>query len=92
MKPIPLTEQDVQSLHLPGWTVKDGTLVRDFKFADFVTAWGFMTQVAMLAEKQDHHPNWSNVYNTVHIALSTHDTGGLTKRDVTLAEAIDRLA
>lgn len=79
---------------LPQWSVvpERDALARDFTFADFSAAWGFMNRVALLAEKLDHHPNWSNVWNTVHIELSTHDAGGLTTRDVTLAQAIDRVA
>lgn len=79
---------------LPLWSMVDGrdALVRAFRFADFSAAWGFMSRVALLAERQDHHPEWSNTYNSVRIVLSTHDAGGLTGRDVKLAEAIDRLA
>ncbi len=66
-------------------------IMRSFKFADFVEAFGFMTRVALLAEKADHHPEWSNVYNRVDILLTTHDAGGLSARDVALAEAIDAL-
>ena len=82
---------------LPDWHlasehgVPRDAIVRSFKFADFVEAFGFMTQVALLAEKMDHHPEWSNVYNQVEITLTTHDCDGLSARDVTLAEAIDRL-
>jgi 4a-hydroxytetrahydrobiopterin dehydratase len=76
---------------LPLWTVGGAALTRQFTFVDFSAAWGFMTRVALLAEKHDHHPNWSNVYNRVTIALSTHDAGGLTKRDIALAIAIDKL-
>ena len=64
---------------------------RDFKFADFNQAWGFMTKVALAAEKADHHPEWSNVYNKVEIVLSTHDAGGLSDKDVALARFIDGL-
>ena len=64
---------------------------RELKFADFNEAWGFMNRVALLAESQNHHPNWSNVWNTVSITLSTHDAGGLTEKDVTLAKAIDAI-
>jgi 4a-hydroxytetrahydrobiopterin dehydratase len=66
-------------------------ITRSFKFTDFVEAFGFMTRVALLAEKADHHPEWSNVYNRVDILLTTHDAGGLSQRDVALAEAIDAL-
>ncbi|WP_033924122.1 4a-hydroxytetrahydrobiopterin dehydratase [Sphingomonas sp. 35-24ZXX] len=78
---------------LPEWThepVRDG-LVRTFKFTDFVAAFGFMTRVAILAEKADHHPEWSNVYNRVEILLTTHDAGGLSQRDIDLATQIDAL-
>ena len=66
-------------------------LARRWRFADFSTAWGFMSRVALLAEAQDHHPEWSNVYNRVEIVLTTHDAGGLSVRDVKLARAIDAL-
>jgi 4a-hydroxytetrahydrobiopterin dehydratase len=65
---------------------------RSFKFADFTHAWGFMTKVALAAEKADHHPEWSNVYNKVEITLSTHDAGGLSDKDVALAKFIDSVA
>ncbi|HEY6719166.1 MAG TPA: 4a-hydroxytetrahydrobiopterin dehydratase [Reyranella sp.] len=65
---------------------------RSFKFADFTEAWGFMTKVALAAEKADHHPEWSNVYNKVEIVLSTHDAGGLSDKDVALAKFIDSAA
>ena len=62
---------------------------KSFKFADFNQAWGFMTRVALAAEKADHHPEWSNVYNRVEIVLSTHDAGGLSEKDIALAKVID---
>ncbi len=76
---------------LPNWALDDGAtgIVRSFKFRDFVEAFGFMTRVALLAEKADHHPEWSNVYNRIEIRLSTHDCGGLSKRDMVLAAKID---
>ena len=79
--------------HLPHWRVaEDGkALQRVFRFRDFSEAWGFMNRVALLAEKLDHHPDWSNVWNQVAIVLSTHDSGGLTSLDQKLAEAIDGL-
>ena len=67
-------------------------LVKKFVFKDFNAAFGFMTRVALVAEKLDHHPEWFNVYKTVDVTLSTHDAGGLTDLDVTLAEAMDRIA
>lgn len=65
---------------------------KSFKFADFNQAWGFMTRVALAAEKADHHPEWSNVYNRVEILLSTHDAGGLSEKDIALAKVIDSAA
>ncbi len=75
------------------WKYDAGTdaIVRDFKFKDFSEAFGFMTRVALLAQSANHHPEWSNVYNRVTIRLTTHDAGGLSDKDVALAEAIDRL-
>lgn len=77
----------------PDWTVDttNDALVRSFKFNDFSEAFAFMTRVAMLAEKHDHHPEWSNVYNKLEIRLSSHDVGGLSRRDIALAQAIDSL-
>ncbi len=81
-------------VQLAHWTHKPerDAVARQFKFADFSQAFAFMTRVALLAESQDHHPEWSNVWNTVDILLTTHDAGGLSARDVRLAEAIDSLA
>lgn len=78
---------------LPEWSPRaDGlAIARHFRFADFSEAFGFMTRVALLAESQDHHPEWSNVYNRVEIVLTTHDAGGLSARDVAMAKAIDAL-
>lgn len=76
---------------LTGWTRKGDGIEKDWKLGDFVQAFGFMASVALLAEKADHHPEWSNVYNRVHIRLATHDAGGLSARDFALAEAIDAL-
>jgi 4a-hydroxytetrahydrobiopterin dehydratase len=76
---------------LPDWQLEGEHLKRSFRFKDFNEAWGFMNRVALLAETQDHHPEWFNVYNKVDIALTTHDAGGLSARDVRLAKAIDAL-
>ena len=78
----------------PEWTLRaDGLAIeREFRFKNFSQAWGFMNRVALLAEKDDHHPEWSNVYNRVAITLTTHDAGGLSERDARMARAIDRLA
>ena len=79
---------------LPGWSeAKDrDAITKTFVFRDFNEAFGFMTRAALVAEKLDHHPEWFNVYKTVTVTLSTHDAGGLTERDITLAEAMNRLA
>lgn len=79
---------------LAGWRAVDGrdAIARSFKFKNFNEAWGFMARVALLAESQDHHPEWFNVYNRVDITLSTHDCAGLSARDVKLAKAIDAVA
>jgi 4a-hydroxytetrahydrobiopterin dehydratase len=94
--PIPqLTdaERDEALAGLPEWQLRDDKLaiVRRFKFADFSQAFAFMARVALIAEKRDHHPEWSNVYNRVEITLTTHDAGGLSRRDVEMAKAIDGL-
>lgn len=77
----------------PAWRMVEGrdAIARSFRFKDFSEAWGFMSRVALLAEAQDHHPEWSNVWNRVEIVLSTHDAGGLSARDARLAAAIDAL-
>src|SRR4030081_1573476 len=79
---------------LPGWSAAKGrdAITKTFVFADFNAAFGFMTRAALVAEKLDHHPEWFNVYKTVEVTLSTHDAGGLTELDVTLAEAMDKMA
>lgn len=88
-----LSEQEVGAklAGLPTWKVREGKLHCEFKFAGFVEAFGFISRVALLAEKMDHHPDWSNVYNRVVIDLSTHDVGGLSARDFELAGRIDQL-
>ena len=95
MKPARLTDAErAEALAaLPDWRhdADRDALVRRFTFGDFAEAFGFMTRVALLAEKADHHPDWSNVWSRVDIALTTHDAGGLTARDIALARAIDRL-
>ncbi len=86
------TTIQAQLATLPGWRLHDGKLRRDYQFADFVTAFAFMTRCALLAEKADHHPEWSNVYNRVVVELTTHDAGGITEKDLDLARAFDRTA
>ena len=75
--------------NLKGWELNDEKLEKSFKFRNFVDAFGFMTRIALEAEKMNHHPEWSNVYNNVTIKLSTHDAGGITDHDITLAKIID---
>jgi 4a-hydroxytetrahydrobiopterin dehydratase len=79
---------------LSGWKEAQGrdAIAKTFTFKDFNEAFGFMARVALVAEKMDHHPEWSNVYKTVDVTLSTHDAGGLTELDVKLAEAMDKIA
>lgn len=76
---------------LSGWALEDNTLHKVFQFDDFVSAFGFMSQAALHAEKMNHHPDWSNVYNKVEVNLSTHDAGGITEKDFKLASAMDGL-
>ena len=75
-----------------GWTIVDGKLHREFTFANFVEAFGFMSRCALVAEKMDHHPDWSNSWNTVVVDLVSHDEGGITERDVRLATRMGELA
>ena len=79
---------------LKGWSEVSGrdAITKKFVFKDFNEAFGFMSRAALVAEKMDHHPEWFNVYKTVEVTLSTHDAGGLTDRDVKLAEAMDKIA
>ncbi len=73
------------------WKIKGHTLQKEFVFNNFIDAFGFMSRVAILAEKQNHHPEWSNVYNKVNITLTTHDAGGVTEKDLRLAASIKEL-
>ena len=86
-------ERDAALAELPQWTLRvDGLAIeRQFQFKNFSEAWGFMNRVALIAEKHDHHPEWSNVYNRVAITLTTHDASGLSERDAKMALAIDKL-
>ena len=77
---------------LPKWTLQGKTIQRKYEFRDFSEAWGFMSRVALKAEKVDHHPNWSNVYNQVQVQLWTHDCDGLTEKDFDLAQFMDSTA
>ena len=75
----------------PSWIIDNKMIKREFKFDNFIDAFGFMSKVALLSEKMDHHPNWQNAYNKVRIELTTHDKGGITINDINLAESIDKL-
>jgi len=75
----------------PGWTLEQDKLEKVFQFDDFTRAFGFMASAAIQAEKMNHHPEWSNVYNKVTVQLTTHDAGGITEKDFQLAEAMDSL-
>ena len=77
---------------LDGWEVRDGRLHREFVFADFVEAFGFMAKAALIAERAGHHPEWFNVYRKVRVDLTTHESGGITERDTALARAMNELA
>ncbi|HEY7227170.1 MAG TPA: 4a-hydroxytetrahydrobiopterin dehydratase [Nitrososphaeraceae archaeon] len=85
-------ELDEKVKAMKGWELKNGKLEKSFRFSNFVEAFGFMTRIALEAEKINHHPEWSNVYNTVIIRLSTHDAGGITDFDIKLANIIDSLS
>jgi 4a-hydroxytetrahydrobiopterin dehydratase len=93
-RPAKLSSEDVSSAlaSLTGWSVLEGKLHRDYKFPDFAHAFGFMTAVATQAEKMDHHPDWTNVYNRVSVNLSTHDVGGITELDLKLAGIMEKVA
>lgn len=93
MAAVALTTTEIGALAhtLPAWQLVAGKLQRQFTFADFSEAFGFMARVALAAETLGHHPEWSNVWNRVTITLTTHDTGGLSNLDVALARRIDQL-
>jgi len=88
-----LSEQEIAAelRKLSGWSVVKGTLHRDFEFKDFSEAFGFMSRVALAAEKMDHHPDWSNAWNKVTVDLSTHSAGGITKNDFELAGKMQQI-
>lgn len=88
------TARDALARELPAWAhdASRDAIRRSFRFPDFTSAFGFMTRIALIAERMDHHPEWSNVYGRVDILLTTHDAGGLSLKDVALARAIDAIA
>jgi 4a-hydroxytetrahydrobiopterin dehydratase len=93
-EPKQLSDQELATALKPlsGWTVASGKLHKEFKFKDFVQAFGFMSSVALIAEGMNHHPDWSNVYNKVVIDLKTHDLGGITSFDVEFAARVEKLS
>ena len=93
MKPNLLSKEELQlfRVKLANWQFSDKKISRTWKFTDFIDAFGFMTKVAMLAEAMNHHPEWSNIYSTVKIELTTHDIDGLSNLDIELAKHIDQL-
>jgi len=91
-KLLPESDLTVALTSLPGWTITNGKLHRQYTFAGFPQAFGFMATAAPTIEKRDHHPEWSNVYNRVTVDLSTHDAGGITQLDVDLAKLLEGIA
>lgn len=91
---LTLEERERELRELPGWEAVAGrdAIAKTFVFRNFNAAFGFMTRVALVAEKMDHHPEWTNVYKTVSVVLTTHEAGGLTERDVKLAQAMNAVA
>jgi 4a-hydroxytetrahydrobiopterin dehydratase len=89
-----LTTQEIEQAlgRLPGWRMAEGKLHREYRFRDFIEAWGFMSSAALVVQQMDHHPEWSNVYGTVVVELVTHDAGGVTRRDVELAGRMEEIA
>jgi 4a-hydroxytetrahydrobiopterin dehydratase len=93
-RPTRLTDAELAAelKQLPSWSLEGGKLHREYAFPDFVTAFGFMTSAAIVAQAMDHHPEWFNVWNKVRIDLNTHDAGGVTQLDVELATKMEELA
>lgn len=89
-----LTDAELKAAldRLPGWTIANDKLHREYKFPDFAHAFGFMATAAVLIDKMNHHPEWSNVYNRVTVDLTTHDAGGITQKDVELAGVLENIA
>ena len=93
MKPYLLQDRELKELvvKIPGWEVKSDVIKREFNFPNFIEAFSFMTKVALICEKYNHHPNWENVYSKVIIRFNTHDLGGITNLDQTLASEINKI-
>jgi 4a-hydroxytetrahydrobiopterin dehydratase len=94
MAKLPIEDLKAALKRLPDWRLADGreAITRKYRFVDFDAAFAFMTRVALLASKMDHHPEWFNVYNTLDVTLATHDAGGVTQKDIDLAMAMDGYA
>ncbi len=92
VSPVSFDEAQERLSTLPGWVIEGDALVRTFTFSNFATAFGFMAAAAITAEKMNHHPEWSNVYNRVTVRLTTHDVGGLSDSDFALATQMSELA
>ena len=92
MEPYLLQDTELKELviKIPGWEINEGQIQKEFKFPNFIEAFSFMTKIALICEKYIHHPNWENVYSKVMIRLSTHDSGGITNLDQTLALEINK--
>lgn len=88
---LPEAEISAALANLPGWNYANGKLHREFKFENFVQAWGFMSRCALVAEAMNHHPDWSNVWNRVTVDLMTHDVGGITRNDLDLARRMNEI-
>ena len=93
MEPYLLQDEALKELvfKIPGWEIKDGQIQKEFKFSNFIEAFSFMTKIALICEKYNHHPYWENVYSKVIIKLSSHDLGGITNLDQTLALEINKV-
>ena len=93
MEPYLLRDRELKELvvKIPGWEIKSKHIQREFNFANFIEAFSFMTKIALICEKYNHHPNWENVYSNVMIRLSTHDLGGISNLDQTLASEINKI-
>jgi 4a-hydroxytetrahydrobiopterin dehydratase len=92
MTPLSLQALEAELKNLDGWTIEQGKLHREFKFASFVEAFGFMSSLALVSEANGHHPEWFNVYNRVTVDLTTHDAGGITQKDIDWAKTANKLA
>ncbi|MBM1107836.1 4a-hydroxytetrahydrobiopterin dehydratase [Aurantibacter crassamenti] len=91
MEKLTTTEIEQRLVNIPGWKYTDNLIEKTFTFTNFKEAFAMMTRIAFECEAQNHHPDWSNVYKTVHIALNTHDAGGVTEKDFSLANAIEKI-